>query len=632
VLLIGDSNRGGGVAVVAVAAANLLPYFAKKPGADAADAGTGVRALTRGRLSLTATLARAAGGPERLKPIVLLALVVGLQGADNGTVGALVVPLKRSLHIDNTQVGLLVTVSTGVGALATLLAGALADHTIRVRLLWSTMLVCSAAMALSGASPSYGWLLACRVALGAGVAVSGPVVASLIGDFFAPGERGRVYGWVLAGEGACTAVGLLVPGELAAVSWRLGFWWLAVVGLMLAVAVATMLREPLRGGRSHLAAEASASTSAGRAAAQSPASHVAPHATLVPHTNAQCRSLWWAVRYVLSIRTNIVLVVGSSFGYFFFTGLSTFGVALLRGRFQIGQAVATLLIDALGVGALIGVLSSGRIADWLTIRGHISARMVVAGVAFLAAATFILPTLLTHSLPLAIVFAFLAAIGLGSVNAPLDAARLDIVHSRLWGTAEAVRTTLVSISTGLAPLLFGVVSTKLGGSNADVSGAGDGRGGLAGAGGVAPRAATALDHTFLIMLVTLAIAAALLLCVARRTYPRDVATAMACDSTTAAGGSSRKRLIAAGGSSRKRLIAAGGSSRKRLIAAGGSSRKRLIAAPPEPTVQATGMVETAPAASDRGRWSELSESELSEEDIDQICAFIETVKPADMVS
>jgi len=116
-------------------------FATKKPGADAAGAGMGFRALTSGTLSRTTTLARAAGGRERLKPIVLLALVVGLQSADAGTVGALVVPLKQSLHINNTQVGLLVTVSTGVGALATLLAGALADRTVRVRLLWITLLV-----------------------------------------------------------------------------------------------------------------------------------------------------------------------------------------------------------------------------------------------------------------------------------------------------------------------------------------------------------------------------------------------------------------------------------------------------------------------------------------------------------
>jgi MFS family permease len=442
-----------------------------------------------------------------LKPIVLLALVVGLQSADGGTVGALVVPLKQSLHINDIQVGLLVTVSTGVGALATLLAGALADRTVRVRLLWMALLVCSAAMALSAVAPSYGWLLACRVGLGAGMAVSGPVVASLIGDYFKPGERGRVYGLVLAGEGTCTAVGLLVAGELGARSWRLGFCWLAVLGFALAVGVATMLREPLRDGHGRL----------GDGSAAMP-SLADPR---VPDENAPRRSVWNDLRWVLSIRTNLVLIAGSSFGYFFSTGLSTFGVALLCGRFQIGQAAATVLIALLGIGALIGVLSTGRLADRLTIRGYISARIVVGGTAFLAAAVFILPTLLTHSLLLALVFAFLAGIALGGVNPPLNAARLDIVHSRLWGTAEAVRSTLVSISTGLAPMMFGAVSTALG------------RRELATAGQVAPSTASALGHTFLIMLVTLVIAAGLLLCVARRTYPRDVATAMASELLTA---------------------------------------------------------------------------------------------------
>jgi sugar phosphate permease len=374
----------------------------------------------------------------RWKPILLLALAVGLQSADGGTVGALVISLKESLRINDIQVGLLVTVSTGVGALT-----------------------------------------------------------------------------VLAGEGTCTAVGLLVTGELGALSWRLGFCWLAVVGFALAVAVATMLREPLRGGhrrRGDTAADMS----------------VADARAL--DENARRRSLCSDLRWVLSIPTNVVLIAGSSFGYFFSTGLSTFGVALLCGRFQIGQATATVLISVLGVGALIGVLSTGRIADWLTIRGHISARIVVGGAAFLAAAVFILPTLLAGSLLPALVFAFLAGIALGGVNPPLNAARLDIVDSRLWGTAEAVRSTLSSISTGLAPVIFGAVSTALGQDE------------LANAGEVAPSAASALSRTFLIMLVTLVVAAGLLLCLARRTYPRDVATAMASELLTASGAAPERRV------------------------------------------------------------------------------------------
>jgi hypothetical protein len=129
---------------------------------------------------------------------------------------------------------------------------------------------------------------------------------------------------------------LSVNGLKDAPSHAVGFWWLAGVGLILAVAVATMLREPARGGRSRLVAQVSV------------AAHDADTIAVL-HKPVQRRSPWSDVRYVLSIRTNVVLVVGSSFGYFFTTGLSTFGVALLCDRFQIGQAMATLLIYVLGL-------------------------------------------------------------------------------------------------------------------------------------------------------------------------------------------------------------------------------------------------------------------------------------------
>jgi MFS family permease len=360
------------------------------------------------------------------------------------------------------------------------------------------------------------------------VAVGGPVVASLIGDFFAQHERGRIYGFVLAGEGICTALGVLVSGWLAAITWRLGFLWLAAAGLLLAIAVARMVPEPARSAASRIPVGAiqivpsappdcqPVATPDQRGLAREViAQHVGAHPQLVLHQNPERWPLWAAVRYVMSIRTNVVLIIASTFGYFFYTGLGTFAVALLRSRFRIGQALAISLIGVIGVGALIGALSAGRIADWLIGRGHTSARMTVAGAAFLVAGGFFVPALLADSLVVAVVFAFLAAIGLGGVNPPLDAGRLDIMHSRLWGRAEAVRTTLRSGFTAIAPLVFAYVSTLLAphrsGPGHLVSGA------------------TGLQQTFLIMLISMVVAGALILVVARRTYPRDVATAVASE-------------------------------------------------------------------------------------------------------
>ena len=76
---------------------------------------------------LTVTL----GGAERKRVIVVLACVLGLSGADAATVGASATALRAGLHISNTDIGLLVAITSLVGAVATLPFGVLAD---RVRL------------------------------------------------------------------------------------------------------------------------------------------------------------------------------------------------------------------------------------------------------------------------------------------------------------------------------------------------------------------------------------------------------------------------------------------------------------------------------------------------------------------
>src|SRR5438046_167609 len=83
----------------------------------------GVRALTT-----------ALGGAERTRVIVLLASVLALSSADASPVGASATPLRHALGISNTDIGLLVTVTSLVAAVASLPFGVLAD---RVRRTWT---------------------------------------------------------------------------------------------------------------------------------------------------------------------------------------------------------------------------------------------------------------------------------------------------------------------------------------------------------------------------------------------------------------------------------------------------------------------------------------------------------------
>ncbi|MDQ2881794.1 MAG: MFS transporter [Actinomycetota bacterium] len=502
------------------------------------------RGWSRGHLA--ERLRSAVGGPARLRVIVLLAGVLGLSAADAATVGAIAPELERSLRIGNTDIGLLVAASIGVGALATLPVGVWVDRINRTRLLWISVLLWSAAMIVSGAASSYPMLLITRLALGAVVATALPAVASLTGDLFPAAERGLIYGYILSGELIGAAFGFLVSGDVAAaLSWRYSFWALAIPGFLLAFAIRTLLPEPARGGQRRLRPEApqirpthqlaghgdpaqadpehSTAEQAGAVQQQITQDNIAPHPQRIIGDDPTNWPLPRAVGYVLSIPTNRLLIISSVLGYFFFSGLQTFAVIFMRGRFGLGQGVASTLLVVLGAGAILGVLVTGRIADRLIGRRYLSARPVVAGVAFLATAALLLPGLLTHSLVIAAGLFFLAAAALGGANPPLDAARLDLMHSRLWGRAESVRTALRSAFSAVAPLLFGYLSTRLGSHH---SGFGQP---IATANATAADA-TGLDHTFLIMLLPLTVAGLILLLIARRTYPRDVATAVASES------------------------------------------------------------------------------------------------------
>ncbi len=194
-------------------------------------------------------LVRVLGGARRTRVILLLACVLALSGADTATVGASATELRHSLHINNTDIGLLVSVTSLVGAAATLPFGILADRVRRTWTLAGAIVFWGLAMIWSAAATSFGNLLLARLFLGAVTAAAGPLVASLVGDAFSPNERGRIYGWILTGELIGVGFGFAVTGGIAALSWRAAFVVLALPAFALSFFV-FRLPEPPRGRRS----------------------------------------------------------------------------------------------------------------------------------------------------------------------------------------------------------------------------------------------------------------------------------------------------------------------------------------------------------------------------------------------
>ncbi len=463
------------------------------------------------------------GGPARLRIILLLSAVLGLDTADKAAVSAVAGSLKEAFAIGNAELGILISIVSFVGAAATLPIGLLVDRVRRKRLLTLAIALWTLAMVASGFATSFVFLLITRVFLGLVAATAQPAVASLTGDFFPPRERARIYGLILAGELVGTGFGFLLAGEISSwLHWRAAFFALAVPSGALAWVVHRHLPEPARGGQSWLqpgqqdAAAAEKVDSEPQQRKKRPVSgkaelaqqtikeaHIEPHRDLVLHRDPAERSLWWAFRYVLRIRTNVLLIIASALGYYFFAGVRAFGMIYITEHYGLARSTASTLILVLGVGALAGVTGGGRLADHLLRRGWLSARVLIPGATLLLAALFFAPAIWTTSIPLAIFLFTLGFAAIAAANPPLDAARLDIMHPRLWGRAEAVRTVLRMSLEGTAPMLFGLLSET-------VFGGGE----------------TGLKWTFLLMLAPLA-GAGFLALPARRSYPRDVATAAA---------------------------------------------------------------------------------------------------------
>ena len=475
----------------------------------------GVAAAAAGRLGRAGgrALTTALGGRERTRVILLLAAVLALASADTATVGASAIQLRHDLGINNTDVGLLVTVTSLVAAAASLPFGVLADRVTRTRVLGGAIVLWGAAMIWSATAPTFGQLLVARLFLGAVTAAAGPIVASLVGDWFAASERGRIYSYILSGEFIGAAIGFSVTGGIATLSWRAAFVILALPAFVLAWLI-FKLPEPARGGTSPLLSggveqapetdpaddDGEQTTDAQRIARDR---GLEPDPQLVLTQDPRQMGLLAATRYVLSIKTNVAIILASAGGYYFLSGVQTFGVEFVTKQYGIAQALSTLVLLVIGAAGVLGVLAGGALGDFLLHRGYLNGRILVSAIAATVAVILFVPAVFTRSPLAALPYISLAAFALSAQNPPIDAARLDIVHPLLWGRAEAIRTFLRTLAQAFAPLLFGAVSDYV---------FGGGRSGL--------------QWTFAIMLLPLA-ASAYFLFRALRTYPRDVATASA---------------------------------------------------------------------------------------------------------
>ena len=416
---------------------------------------------------LAERLVQKAGGRARVQVIVLLAAVLGLDAADKGTLSAVSDALKQQFHIGNTEVGLLFAVVSFTGALTTLPFGVLVDRINRRNVLAITILLWALAMATSGFATSYIFLLVTRLALAAVTAAAWPCVASMTGDFFPARGRGQIFGWIISGELVGAGIGFLVSAEVSSFTdWRWAFFTMALPPIFLAWLIWRFLPEPTRGAQSWLEPGERDPEAASR-----PAQHpeeeeaeaavapqvaqkarydygVKPRGQLVLHQDPTRLGWLRAMYYLLRIPSYDLLIVASSLAYYFFAGIRSFAMIYFTAHYGLSRGSVAALAIIFGIGAIVGLLLGGWLSRRLLDKGYINARIVVPAVALLSSVPFFFGGIWTRSWWLGTILMTIGAAALAGAIAPIDAARLDIIHPRIWGRAEAGRMSLRSGESG----------------------------------------------------------------------------------------------------------------------------------------------------------------------------------------
>jgi sugar phosphate permease len=441
--------------------------------------------------------------------VFALACVLALDAADRTALGALAPALKSEFSIGNGEIGLLASAFSIVGGLATVPMGILTDRTRRITLIVVSIVIWTAAMGVAAAATTFAVLFVARIALGIVTAAGGPPVTSIVGDAFAPDIRGRVLGWVKSGELTGAGMGFLVTGVLVSFfSWRSVFVVLGAIGLLVAFRV-SKVGEPPRGGGGGVAGEGELDQET-ELSELIEAEHIESKPELVVHEDLSEASLGTALGYVLRVRALALIIAATATGEFFFAALQVFGVLFLVDAFDVSTSTAALVIPAIGVAGFFGVIGGGRVGDRLIERGVITGRIHVGTWSYLIVSLLFVPVLLADSLAVALPFLVLVGVFLMAPVAPLEAARLDVVHPQLRGRAESARTLARVVAQSSAPLLFGVISEAFGGG------------------------ADGLRIAFFVFLPFLALSSVLLVLAARE-YPSEVASVQESTVTEDAG-------------------------------------------------------------------------------------------------
>ncbi|MHA6718671.1 spinster family MFS transporter [Sphingomonas sp. RS6] len=301
-------------------------------------------AVVPDRLDLPSKTKRAAAPRPRLV-LAALTFVYVLNFLDRQLIGILAKPIQDGLQVSDGQLGLIGGLYFAMFyCFIAIPVGWLADRSNRVTVLSLACAVWSGATLACGLAANYGQLVAARMLVGFGEAGGVPPSYAIITDTFPPGRRASALGIYNLGPAIGAAIGVAFGAAVAAqFDWRTPFIVIGGIGIVTALLVRLLLREPERGATD-------------------------PVRTGTPTGKAP---FWPTLRMFFSNPVLLLASLGSGATQFVTYGLGNFSVLFLMREkgMALGEvAIWYALVLAIGMGG--GMVLSGWVVDRMTRRSR----------------------------------------------------------------------------------------------------------------------------------------------------------------------------------------------------------------------------------------------------------------------
>lgn len=364
--------------------------------------------------------------------LALLTAIATVGFIDRIIMNVLVPPLKAEFQLSDTQIGLLNGLAfAALNVVLGLAVARIAERRRRISLIALGTLLWSLATAGCGAVATVMQLLLARIGVGVGEAVGLPATSSVVSDYFPREKRATVMSVLNLATPIGAFLGATGGGLIAQhYGWRHAFLIAAIPGFILAILLAILIAEPVRGGHDDKPAK----------------DDVPPLLTVLRR--------YWArptMRHML-IGSTIAGAVGF--------GLNGFLVALLTRRFGFSLAEAgTVLGLVASLPAVVSISVAGWVSDWLAARGNKRGYALFPAITLLVSAPLYAFSITRSDATLLVALIALCALLQFTYLGPTAGTFQNMLAPRMRATGSAFAGMVYSlVSASLGPLLLGVFS------------------------------------------------------------------------------------------------------------------------------------------------------------------------------